>query len=112
MPITSPRASANLYSVAPLYGKEPLRSRQIAEVVNGIMGGKINSTGSVSLATSGTTTTLTNAYINPNSVILLMATNALAGGELGMWITPADGTATINHGVNASARTFNYVVLG
>ena len=47
--------------------------REVAEVVNNLVEGKINSTGSITLATGGaTTTTLTDRRIGPDSVILFM----------------------------------------
>ena len=46
--------------------------RAVAEIVNGIMNGKTNNTGTVTLATGGaTSTTLTDARIGVGSVILL-----------------------------------------
>lgn len=46
--------------------------RAVAEIVNNIMDGKTNNTGSVTLATGGaSTTTITDARIGANSVILL-----------------------------------------
>ena len=45
--------------------------RQVAEVVRGIMDGKTNNTGTITLATGGATdTTLTDRRIGPDSVIL------------------------------------------
>lgn len=45
--------------------------REVAEVVNNVMEGKINSTGEVTLATGGaTTTTLIDRRIGPDSIIL------------------------------------------
>jgi len=53
--------------------------RQVAEVVRGIMDGKTNNTGTVTLATGGaTTTTLNDLRIGGNSVILFAPTSAAA----------------------------------
>ena len=53
--------------------------RAVAEVVNNIMDGKTNNTGSVTLATgNATTTTLTDARIGIDSVILLVPKSAAA----------------------------------
>jgi len=47
--------------------------RAVAEIVNNIMDGKTNNTGSVTLATGwATTTTITDARISPDSVILVI----------------------------------------
>jgi len=60
-----------MFRVLPPFGADP---RGVAEVVNGIMNGKTNNTGSVTLATGGaTSTTITDARIGIDSVILLMA---------------------------------------
>ncbi len=62
-----------MYRVLPPFGGD---QRAVAEVVNGIMNGKTNNTGSVTLATGGATnTTITDARIGIDSVILLMATS-------------------------------------
>lgn len=59
---------ANQYRNLPKQGGTP---RQISEVVNNILEGKINSTGTVTLAASGATTTLLeDVRIGPDSVIL------------------------------------------
>jgi len=62
-----------MFRALPPFGSDP---RGVAEVVNGIMNGKTNNTGSVTLATGGaSTTTITDARIGVDSVILLMATD-------------------------------------
>jgi hypothetical protein len=53
--------------------------RAVAEILNGAMDGKTNNTGTVTLATGNvTTTTITDARISPDSVILLMPSSASA----------------------------------
>jgi len=53
--------------------------RAVAEIVNGIMDGKTNNTGSVTLATgNATTTTITDARIGVDSIILLAPNSAAA----------------------------------
>jgi hypothetical protein len=53
--------------------------RAVAEIVNGIMDGKTNNTGSVTLATgNATTTTITDARIGVDSIILLAPESAAA----------------------------------
>lgn len=53
--------------------------RTVAEVVNGIMNGKTNNTGTITLATGGaTTTTITDRRIGPDSIILLTPLTAAA----------------------------------
>ena len=66
----------NQYRRLPLIGATP---REISEVVNNLVEGKVNSTGTVTLASGGaTTTTLTDRRIGPESIILFMATSLSA----------------------------------
>lgn len=59
-----------MFRVLPPFGSDP---RGVAEVVNGIMNGKTNNTGSVTLATGGaSTTTITDARIGAESVVILV----------------------------------------
>jgi hypothetical protein len=57
--------------------------REISEVVNNIMNGKTNNTGSITLATgNATTTTIYDERIGYDSIILLSATSSEAGNNL------------------------------
>ena len=57
-----------MFRTLPVFGAD---QRGVAEIVNGIMNGKTNNTGTVTLATGGaTTTTLTDRRISADSVIL------------------------------------------
>ena len=63
-----------MFRALPPFGSDP---RGVAEVVNGIMNGKTNNTGTVTLATgNATTTTITDARIGIDSVILLAPSSA------------------------------------
>lgn len=65
-----------MFRVLPPFGSD---QRGIAEVVNGIMNGKTNNTGTVTLATGNvTTTTITDARIGIDSIILLAPSSAAA----------------------------------
>jgi len=65
-----------MFRVLPPFGGD---QRGVAEVVNGIMNGKTNNTGSVTLATGGaTTTTLNDRRIGGDSVILFVPASAAA----------------------------------
>ena len=67
---------ANQYRRLPNIGGT---QREVAEVVNNLVEGKLNSTGTVTLATGGaTTTTLTDRRIGPDSIILFMPASAAA----------------------------------
>ena len=93
-------------------GAEP---RQIAEVVNRTIDGKLNSTGSVTLTASATSTVVAEARSGPDSVILFMPTTANAAAELATMFVSSRGkqTFTITHANNGQTdRTFKYVVIG
>jgi hypothetical protein len=65
-----------MYRLLPPFGSD---QRGVAEVVNGIMNGKTNNTGTVTLATgNATTTTINDARIGIDSVILLAPSSAAA----------------------------------
>lgn len=65
-----------MFRVLPPFGADP---RGIAEVVNGLMNGKSNNTGLVTLATGGAlTTTLYDERISPDTKIILLPFSAAA----------------------------------
>jgi len=67
--------------------------RAVAEIVNGIMDGKTNNTGSVTLATGGAaTTTITDARIGVDSVILLMPTDDTSAASYYPYLAVQDST--------------------
>ena len=69
-----------MYRVLPPFGAD---QRGVAEVVNGIMNGKTNNTGSVTLATGGaSTTTITDARIGADSVIILVPADDVSASSL------------------------------
>lgn len=102
-----------MYRLLPPFGGDP---RATAEVVNGIMNGKTNNTGSVTLRQSQTTTVITDERIGYESVILFMPTTADAADEMAhghMYVSSrGKGTATISHGNHNSVMTYSYVVIG
>jgi hypothetical protein len=64
------------FRTLPVFGNDP---RAVSEVVNGIMNGKTNNTGTITLATGGaTTTTLNDLRIGGDSVILFVPASAAA----------------------------------
>ena len=84
-------------------------NRNVSEVVNGIMNGKINSTGSI-VITNGTIQVLTDERIALESVILF---TARANSEFGLPYvkTKSKGKAELGYSGTVPA-TFDYVVLG
>ena len=94
------------FRVLPYQGGSP---REISEVVNNIMNGKTNNTGTVTLATGGaTTTTINDARIGYNSVILLDPSAAVSASNdfpYGAFNSTED--QTIASTTTAYAMTFN-----
>lgn len=92
-----------MFRVLPPFGGD---QRAVAEVVNGIMNGKTNNTGSVTLATGGaTTTTITDARIGVDSVILLMASDDISASAYYPY-----GAFQDNSDQTASSTTATYVM--
>lgn len=68
-----------MFRSLPAFGGD---QRAVAEVVRGIMDGKTNNTGTITLATGGaTTTTLVDRRIGPDSVILFAPASASANTD-------------------------------
>ena len=84
----------------------------LANVVNGILDGKVNSTGSVTLANSATTTTLSDDRIGGNSVILFMPTTSDASTVTIHVTGRQKGQATLNHASATTTSSFDYVIFG
>lgn len=83
-----------MYRVLPPFGGD---QRAVAEVVNGIMNGKTNNTGNVTLATGwATTTTITDARIGIDSTIILIPSSDAAESDAapyGCFTNNSDQTA-------------------
>jgi len=68
-----------MFRSLPAFGGD---QRAVAEVVRGIMDGKTNNTGTLTLATGGAlTTTLTDRRIGPDSVIIFVPASAAANAD-------------------------------
>jgi len=107
--------------VPPILTNIPEWCRVMARTINGVMQGKTNNTGTVTLTASSATTTVTEASnrIGEETVILFMPTTANAATEFGagsMYVSSrsvANNTFTITHANNAQVdRTFYYVLVG
>ena len=98
-----------MFRVLPPFGSDP---RGVAEVVNGIMNGKTNNTGRITLSQSSTTTTLTDARIGKDSVILFTPTSDHAAAEMAHLYISAqtNGSATITHR-NTGHSDLNFQIL-
>lgn len=95
-----------MYRVLPPFGSD---QRGVAEVVNGIMNGKTNNTGSVTLATGGaTTTTITDARIGADSVIILVPADDVSASSFYPYLAVQDSTdQTAANNTTAYPITFN-----
>ncbi len=143
MALVSPRASARGFSKAPpaFYGDidtalraalpedtdpTPLRElfwqiiewqRLSAEVINGLMDGKDNATGTLTLAINVATTTLIDRRIGPDTIVDTRATTANAATEIATLFQTLPnvtrGQAVLNHANNSQAdRVFAYTLRG
>jgi len=97
-----------MFRVLPPFGGD---QRAVAEVVNGIMNGKTNNTGSVTLATGGAlTTTITDERIGYDSKIILIPASAAAYADSTPYGSFQDTTTqTISSTTTAYPMTFNTV---
>ncbi len=91
--------------------------RQVSEVVNNILDGKVNSTGVFTCTASAASTQVTEDRAGSDSVILFMPTTANASAEFGngtIFISArAKGSFTVTHANNSQTdRTFGYCVFG
>lgn len=74
----------------PPQGGDP---RSVAEIVNNIMDGKTNNTGSVTLATGGaTSTTINDARIGQDSTIILVPGDDVSAAEFTPYLAVSDDT--------------------
>lgn len=103
----------NQYRKLPNMGGTP---REVAEVVNNLVEGKVNSTGAFQLTASSTTTTIIDYRVSENSVILWTPKSSDAAQELSHLYLSSVGkqTFTLTHRSNANTDTilFHYAVLG
>ena len=95
-----------MYRILPISGL--WNDRDVSDVVNGIMNGKINATGELKMTT--TNQVLTDERISPTSVILFSA-RANTGFGLPFVKKKNKGNAVIGYS-GATPVTFDYVVLG
>lgn len=101
--------------VLPFDDDDAKHRRQLALVVNNLLAGKMNNTGTLTLTANVATTTLNYSRIGANSVVLLMPTTANAAAALANVYFTAflKGSCTVNHANNAQTdRTFRFVVIG
>lgn len=90
--------------------------RQLAQSILLLYNGKINSTGTVTLTANDTTTTLTDARIGGDTIVILVPTTANAMTLSAYYQTYPNvtkGQAVLNHASDAAAdQTHAYVLIG
>lgn len=88
--------------------------RQVAEVVNRVLDGGLNCTGSVTLQTSSATTVVSDVRVGENSVITFMPKDTNAAAELTSLYVSArtNGTFTITHNNSGTTRAYEYIIIG
>ena len=101
----------NQYRKLPQAGGDP---RLVAEIVNRTIDGGLNSTGSVTLQTSSSTTTVNDARASENSVVLFMPKSSNAASELTSLFVSArtNGSFTITHNSSGTSRQYEYIIIG
>lgn len=101
--------------VSPFDDDEARHRRQLAIVVNNVLAGKTNNTGTFTVTANAATTTITDSRIGARSVLLPMATTANAAAAIGglYFDTFGDGSCVAHHANNAQTdRIFRYAVVG
>jgi hypothetical protein len=90
-----------MYRLLPPFGAD---QRGVAEVVNGIMNGKTNNTGSVTLATGwATSTTITDARIGIDSVIIVIPSSDAAEADAAPYGCFTNNTDQLSPSVGSTA---------
>ena len=91
---------------------------KVATLVNRILGGSLNSVGSVTLTNDGTSTVLSDNQLRQDRRLFLFPTTAHAATVTGLWADPTSvpaqgGSITLNHGAVAQADlNFDYLIVG
>ena len=73
--------------------------------------GRIDTTGSFTLALGVTTTTVNRRGVSSNSIIVPRPTNAAAQGEPQLLIVPSRNQFVITHVNAGTTRTFDYFII-
>ena len=104
-------ARSDMYRKLPFQGGD---ARSVAEIVNNLVEGKSNNTGSFSTTVSTTSATLSDERIGFNSVILFMPLDHNSSQELKdvYFDNFAQGSCTVHYGNHAVARNYRYIIVG
>ena len=101
-----------MYRTLPYQGGNP---RDVAEIVNNAMNGKTNNSGTFTLATSVTETTVSNERAGFDSIIVLSPRTENAAAELDHTYikTKAKGSFIIGHrNTSHTDVTYDYIIVG
>lgn len=89
---------------------------KIVLAIQQLAAGRSNAIGTVTLASSGTTTTVTDKNCAAGSTPILTPTTANAATEVGngtMYVSAvANGSFTVTHAASVAGRTFRYALIG
>lgn len=88
--------------------------RQLARAVSGLLAGKRNAMGVLTLTANVTTSTITDSRITPDTVAVLVPTTANAAGAVGgLYQVATAGVLTVHHASTATTdRTFVFILVG
>jgi hypothetical protein len=101
-----------MYRTLPYQGGNP---RDVAEIVNNAMNGKTNNSGTFTLATSVTETTVSNERAGFDSIIVLSprTENAATESDHTYIKTKAKGSFIIGHrNTSHTDVTYDYIIVG
>jgi len=104
-------ATANFRILNPVFATV----REIAEVLNNAVNGKLNCTGSFTVTRNVGTTTVTDPRAGKDSVILFSPTTSHAATEVNhLYVsTKNNGSFVVSHRSNGTSdRDFDYVIIG
>lgn len=94
------------------YGPTEEMVREIATTLNLVLQGRINCTGSITVANGTTSTVVPDVCAYESSVPLLIATNSAAAAISPYVSARAAGSFTLTHADPGASATFLYVLLG
>lgn len=85
--------------------------RRVANVLNNVLSGKLNNTGTAILASGTTSVTISDARCGPSSVVFLMGVGATPVGHYSIQ-TRTNGAFTVTRTSNTGTCTVAYTVTG
>ena len=99
----------------PTTGEEIATRRRNAQAIGEVIDGHGNNGGSFVIASTATSTAVTDLKVGPDSIICLMPTNAAGATEFGagtLYVSArGQGTFTVTSLGTAAARNFSYAIL-